>query len=278
VLLLGSSGLLGSEFLKILEAQEEIEYVAPSHRELDVMDFEAVDRFLAHEYFDRVLYCIAYTQVDRAEIEQGQCEQLNVDALKNIIAHRRPVIHFSTDYVFDAPKDLAIPENYPRQPLNFYGQSKVQAEELLEVSKNPFWNIRTSWLFGAERENFVSRILKIARTQDSIPVVTDQIGRPTYVKDLAAFVFEHFVKKEQPIGTYHLQNSGEPVSRADFAAFLLDKMNWMGELQRVPYEQFSERAVRPKNSMLQNTKLPFEMRDWKEATEAYLALPTTVDQ
>ena len=270
VLLLGASGLLGSEFLNILKAQDEIEYVAPSHRELDVLNFQAVDQLLAHEYFDRILYCVAYTGVDQAEKEQGQCEQLNVDALRNLATHKRPLIHFSSDYIFNAPPGMAIPEDYSRNPLNFYGQSKAKAEEVLEHSGAPYWNIRTSWLFGATRENFVTRMLKIAKTQDQIQVVTDQIGRPTYVKDLAQYVVDYFILQEPPTGHYHLQNGGEPVSRADFADFLLQRIQWTGDLQRVPYAQFSERAVRPKNSVLKNTKMPFEMRDWREATEEFI--------
>lgn len=269
VLLLGKTGLLGSEFPILLE-KAGIEYRAPSHHELDILHFDEVDRFLAGEYFDRILYCAAYTQVDKAEKERGTCEMLNVRALENILTHRRPIIHFSSEYVFNAPDSIAIPENYERQPLNVYGESKLKAEKALENSGVSFWNIRTSWLFGSKKENFVTRIIQKSLEENEIEVVADQIGRPTYTRDLAQFVIRHFVLESPESGHYHVQNSGEAVSWADFAEYILNKKEWEGKILPISSDQLHRPARRPLNSLLRNTKLSSSLRDWREATDEFL--------
>ncbi|MCF7830715.1 NAD(P)-dependent oxidoreductase [Candidatus Gracilibacteria bacterium] len=271
ILLLGKTGLLGSEFPEILE-KAQIEFVAPSHIELDLLDFAKVDQFLAGNFFDKILYCAAYTDVDKAETERGLCERMNVKALENILTHRRPIIHFSTDYVFNAPPNFSIPEDYERKTLNFYGQSKLQAEKLLETSNVPFWNVRPSWLFGKNKENFVTKILKLSQEQDVLKIVGDQIGRPTSTKDLAEFVVQNFLLKTQEVGHFHLQNSGNPVSWAEFAKYFLKKKNWDGEIREISSDELEAKVIRPKNSVLQNTKLPENLRDWQEAVDEFLGI------
>ena len=270
ILLLGSTGLLGSALSRHLSQYPEITVTAPTHRELDVLDFNAVSRVLAHEYFDRVVYALGYTDVNKAQTERGACELLNVKALQHIIDHRVGVVHFSTDYVFDAPEGLEIPEDYPRSPLNVYGESKMEAEKRLEASGNPFWNIRTSWLFGHGGHNFIDTILEKSKFETYLRVVDDQIGRPTYAEDLAEAVVKHFLLAEPAVGHYHLQNSGAPASWADIADYVLDKTHWRGHTERVSSEAFASPAPRPHNSVLANTKLP-HLRDWRHAVDAFLA-------
>ncbi|MCF7917512.1 NAD(P)-dependent oxidoreductase [Candidatus Gracilibacteria bacterium] len=271
VLLLGKSGLLGSEFPSLL-TQAGIEFLAPSHHELDVTHFDEVDRFMAREYFDKIIYCIAYTDVDKAEMERGLCEQLNVKALENILTHKRPIVHFSSEYVFNAPANVAVSEETKREPINFYGETKLRAEQALEKSGVSFWNIRTSWLFGTGKENFVTRILKKSLEEDVIEVVADQVGRPTYAKDLAEFVFRHFILSTLESGHYHLQNSGDGISWADFAEYFLQKRGWQGEIRNIASTDLIRPARRPLNSLLRNTKLPEVLRNWHEAVDEFLSI------
>lgn len=271
VLLLGRTGLLGTEIYKFLSAQDEITFKAPTHHELDVLDFKALDQLLAHEYFDKIILCVAQTDVERAETEQGACELMNVKVVEQILAHRRPIIHFSTDYVFNAPSGLAIPENYSREPLNWYGETKAQAEVMLETSGVPYWNIRTSWLFGPARDtHFVAKILKFAQERDTLDVVDDQIGRPTYAPDLAEVVFQNFIQHTPESGHYHLQNTGSAVSWAGFAEYFLNLKNWDGQVKKVTSQEFVRKAVRPTNSVLANTKLNTQLRSWQEAVTEFI--------
>ncbi|MCF7905884.1 NAD(P)-dependent oxidoreductase [Candidatus Gracilibacteria bacterium] len=269
ILLLGKTGLLGSEFLEIF-SREGIPFEAPGHHELDLLNFDKVDQFLAGNFFDLILYCVAYTKVDQAETERGACEQLNVNVLRNILTHRRPIVHFSSDYVFNAPSNMAIPENFLRQPINFYGETKKQAEILLEHSGVDFWNIRTSWLFGTHGENFITKILDLSKEHDVLRIVADQVGRPTSTKDLAESVFKNFILNRSDSGHYHIQNSGTPGSWADFAEYFLQKQKWEGRVEPIASENLGKKALRPKNSVLLNTKSPENLRDWHEAVDEFL--------
>ena len=228
-----------------------------------------MDGFLAGEFFDRIINCVGYTNVDLAETENGRCKQLNVKVMETILAHRQPIIHFSTDYVFNAQGKTPIPEDTERNPLNFYGETKVQVEQLLEEYNGRWWNIRTAWLFG-KGKNFISTILDKAKTEPSLRVVSDEIGRPTFTKDLAKFVVEEFVNKEQPVGHYHLQNTGEPCCWAALAEYVLQRTGMPTEVKYIAADAIDRPASRPKNSVLNNTKLIRQMRPWKEAVDVFL--------
>lgn len=270
ILLLGSHGLLGSEFARIL-SQYTIDFEAPSRQSLDITDSEKVDSFFASASFDMILFCAAYTHVDRAEEDRLNCHKINVQGLHNIIKQKIPILHFSSDYVFHAPHGLEIPENHPRKPLNYYAHTKVEAEKLLENASIPFWNIRTSWLFGPAKDNFITKILKKSELCDVLEVVSDQIGRPTYVKDLAEYIIQNFLFTMQPFGHYHLQNTGRPISWADLADFVLNYNGLSKDVVGITTKQLDLPAQRPQNSLLLNTKISPSLRPWEEAVQDFLS-------
>jgi len=195
---------------------------------------------------------------------------VNVKGVENILKYKIPIIHFSTDYVFGHfPVDIEIEEEFPRFPINYYGGTKLRAESLLKSSGIQYWNIRTTWLFGGEN-CFVSKILKKSQEFSELQIVDDEIGRPTFAKDLAEFVTENFIKKEQKIGNYHVQGSGNLVSWADFADFFLRKSGWNGKIQKISGNSLDRSADRPYNSVLKNTKLNLNLRNWEEAVIDFL--------
>lgn len=274
ILLLGKTGLLGSEFFRILSAREDIELSAPTHRELDLLDARAVYDALAHERFDRIIDCVAYTQVDEAETKRGLCQQMNVEILERLLQHQSPVIHFSSDYVFDTPPNTEITEDFPKEPLNYYGETKKQAEQLMESQPTDkiWWNIRTTWLFGKNGKNFISSIIDKSITDPVLYVVNDEVGRPTSAKDLAEYVIEEFVDKTPLKGHYHLQNQGEPCSWAQLAQYVLSRRNADTEVKKISGKDLVRKAARPRNSILKNTKLAKSMRPWREAVDDFLSI------
>ena len=278
ICLFGGSGLLGCEFNRIFET-ENFDFVSPRSSEVDLTNFAQVDDFIVTQTPDLIVLCVAYTAVDKAETEPEVCFELNTEVVRNLMKYGIPIIHFSTDYVFDAPADFEIPEDFPRSPLNVYGRSKVAAEEILEASDTLWWNIRTSWLFGPGGNNFVSTIFRLSQKHSELKIVADQIGRPTYAPDLAEAVTKNFILPFNahfdkgailPKGHYHLQNSGDPVSWADFARYFLSLKAWEGNVKNVTTEEFGALADRPKNSVFQNAKLR-PLPDWQLATEVYTA-------
>lgn len=272
ILLFGKNGLLGSAFLELLQSTS-IEFMAPSHEELDLLDFEKTRRFIKKNKPSKILLCAAYTDAEKAEKEgQELCHQMNTEVVRNLLRIKIPIIHFSTDYVFGHyDYGTEIEEDFKRTPLNNYGQSKYEAEKLLEHSDVPFWNVRTSWLFGERGKNFVSTILHLSRQRNSLKIIDDQRGRPTYVKDLAHFVFQYFIEQEPPVGHYHLQNSGQGVSWAELAEYFLSLREWKGEIQKISSKDWGSPVERPKNSILKNTKLGESLPDWRNALQRFLS-------
>jgi dTDP-4-dehydrorhamnose reductase len=263
VCVLGGSGLLGSAFTGVLTGRG-IDFVAPTSKELDVTKRELLLAYLKAHQPDIVINCAAYTNVDGAEKEEEVCMELNVGVVETLIESGLPQIHFSTDYVFNAPAEIEIPEDYHRDPQSVYGRSKALMEERLEASEIPWWNIRTSWLWGPGGKNFVDTIRQVSKEEDELTIVSDQYGRPTYAPELADFVVYDFVMRGVASGHYHLQNQGQVVSWADFAEYFLLHDGWDGVVNRVTTEQYGAPAARPHNSVLANTKLVAQMKDWKE--------------
>jgi len=282
ILLLGKTGLLGSEFMEILVTKSRenigINLLAPDRANLDVLDFEQADIILRDNHIDLIINCTAYTNVDQAEESREECHALNVEAVENLLRYEIPLIHFSTDYIFDAQKDEEIPENFPRNPLNYYGQTKLEAEKLLETFADKWWNIRTTWLFGKGGDSFISKILEKSRCapqgggeNKELEIVSDEIGRPTSAKDLAEFVFKEFIEKQKPTGHYHIQNTGEPVSWANFAEFFLRDNGIKTKIKEISAKSLNRPAKRPINSILKNTKLKNELRDWQDSVRDFLS-------
>lgn len=288
ICLFGASGLLGSEFKKIFE-REHFDFVSPSSQEVDIRDFEAVNNFLAEEKIEKIVLCAAWTDVEGAEVLPEKCEALNVGVVENLVKSQIPILHFSSDYVFEVPDGREIPEDFERQSHSVYGRSKIKAEQVLERSGIAFQNIRTSWLFGAGGKNFITTILNAAEKFPTLKIIEDQVGRPTFAKDLAEAVTTTFLLEKIPpsvppfdkgalkkIGHFHFQNSGEPVSWAGLAEYFLTQKKIKTPIQKISSKEWGnicsdkKIAVRPKYSVLKNSSIFEPSRDWKEAVNEFL--------
>lgn len=252
IFITGGSGLLGTAFAKLCKARA-ISYITPSSEQLDLLDFEKVNQFLATEKPDLIIHCAAYTAVDLAETEQSACWDLNVTALENLLKSSIPIVHFSTDYVFNAPLELQpIPIDYPRVPLNHYGKSKAAAEELLEACTQDWWNIRTTWLYGGAGAEFPMKIKQRATRQSKIEVINDQYGRKTRVQDLSKFILDNLnldlAESKLKKGHHHFQSPGPVITWYDWAQEIL--IDWEGEIFPISTESLNLPAKRPQNSVL----------------------------
>ena len=272
ICLIGKTGLLGGAFYEKL-TQENLNFIAPDSKELNILDALNVEQFF-HKNKDLscIINCAAYTQVDQAEVDQKKCYDLNVEALKNLLQTKIPLIHFSSDYVFSAPPNIEIPEDFKRQASNVYGKSKIEAEKLLETTpQSIFWNIRTSWLFGPHGKSFIGTILNLSETMPKLKVIADQIGRPTYTIDLVESVYENFICHSQPQNQhYHLQNSGKSVSWAELAQKTLSILNKKNKIQKITSLEFNQKAPRPQNSCLKNTKIIAKLPNWEISLAQFL--------
>lgn len=272
-LITGANGQLG----KALQEQFP-DAQAVTREELDISNEKDVRNFDWSEV-ETIINAAAYTKVDEAETNEGfvAAFQANSEGMHNLAAISREneltLVHISTDYVFDGSKKGAYQEDDPIKPLGVYGRSKA-AGELAAISVPRHYLVRASWVIG-DGGNFVRAMLGQGEKGNDPSVVNDQVGRPTFTVDLARAV-DHLLAGAEA-GTYHMSNSGEPVSFADFARAIFEEAGFNRTVtDTTTAEYFADKpnaAPRPANSVFDLSKLEatgFENRDWREALSEYI--------
>lgn len=231
ILLFGKTGQLGWELNRTLAPLGEIYALGPD--ELDLVDVAALVRAIHDAQPEIIINASAYTAVDRAEEEPDMALLINAQVPRIMAEAARELnaafIHYSTDYVFDGAKDSAYTENDPPNPLNAYGQSKWKGEQAIGRVGGASVILRTSWVYSLRGDSFVTKVLSWARNQDTLRIVADQVGSPTWARSLAetsaAMAARSFPNSEKYFsersGIYHLGGAGS-VSRFDFARAILD--------------------------------------------------------
>jgi len=257
ILLLGGSGILGSEVLNQLQVSN-IDYVSPRSSDLDIRDRGSLESFIADFKPNWIINCAAWTNVDGAEDSFDSALELNSLAVKNIAEvakkYECPVVHISTDYVFDGESSDSYSETAPVNPVNRYGQSKLQGETaLLEAIPERAYIIRTSWLYGTTGKNFVKSILKNALAEGRIQVIQDQVGSPTNSEDLARGIIA-LLQQPPPAGIYHFSNLGE-ISWYEFAVRIYELAGRDVRLvEPIASTIYSSKVKRPSHSVLSTDK------------------------
>jgi len=267
ILVFGETGQLSQALLKILKQDKQYQIISYSRADIDFNNIKNLAQFLNNlAYFPQFIFnCIAYTNVDKAEEEQEICNNINHLAVAVLAEfcqkNQIRLIHYSTDYVFDGSGDLPFLENNTNnlQPLNFYGKTKLWAEEKIVKSGCSYLIFRVSWLYNynPNSKNFVNTITKLAQQKSTISVVGDQIGSPTDVD----FVAKNSIKSLSiPSGIYHL-NNGIYMSWHLFACQILEKLKSIDQnivlkdIVAIDSSQYPTKAMRPKNSRLDNSKI-----------------------
>ena len=271
VLIFGSKGMLGSDLMSVFKEYDPVGY---DKDELDILDEISVNAKLDELSPDVVINATGFTAVDDAESKEGFEQAMKLNGLAvGFLAYacnRRGVtlVHFSTDYVFDGRKKGDYRETDDGNPINRYGESKFLGEQLLTQKARNFYLVRTSWLFGKHGKNFVTTMLELARRGESLKVVNDQVGKPTWTMDLAESVLTLLIEA-RPFGVYHIVNE-EAVSWYDFALEIFEAAGVKADTRPIGSEEARRAARRPRNSVLANTKFP-PLRSHKEALQNYLS-------
>lgn len=214
ILVTGANGQLGCEIKALALKYPSFNFVFISKEYLPVDDFAKVAEYFAANNFDFCINCAAYTAVDKAEAEREKAFLINADAVANLARlcnqHKVQLIHISTDYVFDGAANQPYQETDQTHPLAVYGQSKLKGEILALQNDPGAVIIRTSWLYSSYKNNFVKTMLRLMNEKDSINVVSDQFGCPTYAADLAEAVMQIISSGKSNInpGIYHYSNAG----------------------------------------------------------------------
>lgn len=229
---------------------------------LDMTSTEAVRLVCASEQVDVILNCAAYTDVERAESDSAMADLLNHQAVAGLaeVARERGalLIHLSTDYIFSGERSEPYPEDWQAAPLGVYGATKLQAEKAIAASGCRYLIFRTAWLYSPYGKNFVKTMLSLTRDRDSLQVVFDQIGTPTYALDLAGLITD--IIREQRFsrsGIYHYTNEGV-ASWYDFACAIRDIAGHACDIRPCRSAEFPTKARRPAYSVLDKAKVRTE--------------------
>ena len=269
VLVVGATGMLGQDMMGALGKA-----VGMGSADLDICDLAQVrSRLTEISGLSAVVNCAAYTAVDLAESETDSAMAINSEGVGNLAEVCAelgvPLVHFSTDYVFDGSKAEAYVESDLTCPINAYGASKLAGEQAVMARCSDYYIFRVQWLYGQHGTHFIKTMQRLAADRDHLQVVDDQVGAPTWTRDLATVVTTILADKTLPFGLYHMTPSGATSWYGFAQAFLSDIT-----LEPVASTQFKTAAKRPHNSRLNCDKLGamYQMRPWQDALQEFLCL------
>ncbi len=281
ILVTGENGQLGSELKALSSAYLQYEFTFADRNTLDLSSLCKLEDYFDNHSFDIIINCAAYTAVDKAESDEELANTINHRAVSLLakIAKKNNIslIHISTDYVFDGQNYRPYLETDPTNPQGIYGRTKRDGENaVLDVSPNNSIIIRTSWVYSSFGNNFVKTMLRLGKERDSLGVIFDQVGTPTYARDLAKTILEILpqIKNESP-EIYHYSNEGV-TSWYDFSEtiFELSKINCT--VNAITAEEYPLPAPRPHYSLLNKTKIKNDFNIsipyWKDSLKECIEL------
>ena len=274
IIVTGAKGQLGGDVCEAL-TQKGIANIGIDIEEADITDLSSLERFFEKNKADAVIHCAAYTAVDRAEEEKEKCFAVNTKGTENIAKcckkFSMKLLYVSTDYVFNGKGDTAFSVDSEKGPLNVYGESKLLGEKAVAENLDRYFIVRTSWVFGEKNTNFIHTMLRLSETRDTVSVVCDQVGSPTYSRHLA-YLLCRMIKSEK-YGIYHATNEGF-CSWYELASFSLAYAGKDTKVLPVYSKDYPSKAVRPLNSRLSKKSLDkagfSRLPSWQHAVREYL--------
>ena len=274
ILIIGASGMLGYD---LIEEISNHNLILTNSKTLDITNKKEVMNSISKFKPDIVINAAAYTDVDGCEENEDLAFNVNGEGVKNLALackkYDAALVHISTDYVFNGENDKPWVEDDPVSPVSVYGKSKLKGEEAIVENMEKYFIIRTAWLYGYNGKNFPRTMLELAKTHDEITVVYDEVGSPTYTKDLAHAIAQ--LIESDYYGVYHITNSGS-CSWCEFSRYIFEIAERDVKVIPVKASEFNRPAPRPHYSVLENKKWKDNgfkpLRDYKEAIQEYIEL------
>ena len=275
ILITGSNGMLGHDLQEVLNDKHEL--ILTTSKTLDITDKNQVLKVICENNPDVVINSAAYTDVDGCEDNHDFAYSVNGDGVRNLALACKeidcPLVHISTDYVFNGKNNRPWVEDDEIDPINVYGKSKLEGEEAILEILDKYFIVRTAWLYGVNGRNFPKTMLELAKNHSEITVVYDEVGSPTYTLDLAYGIFQ--LIETDYYGIYHLTNS-ESCSWCEFARYIFEVAGVDVKVIPVTASEFARPAPRPSYSVLENKNWidnGFKpLRSYKEAIKEYIEL------
>ncbi|NLI92244.1 MAG: dTDP-4-dehydrorhamnose reductase [Peptococcaceae bacterium] len=278
ILITGCKGMLGSDLAQAGVALRH-DIWACGTEQFDITDKSSAYQYIASRKPKIIIHSAAYTDVDLCEKNRERAYNVNVLGTSNLVTISRQLdialLFFSTDYIFDGSNSSGYEESAEGKPVNYYGETKLEAERIISRELEKYWIVRTSWLFGQNGRNFVKTIVNKAKETTELSVVDDQVGSPTFTKDLAKATFGLISDPAAEYGIYHITNS-EYCTWYEFAETILKEQNLGCQLTPIQSKDLNRAAIRPSCSILKNNKwlkLGYApLRSYKSALKDYLRL------
>ena len=275
ILITGSNGMLGHDLINALKERHDL--IPTTSKTLDITDKKQTIDYIRDKKPDIVINSAAYTDVDGCEENQDLAYSVNGEGVRNLALACRdidcPLVHISTDYVFDGSATEPIREDGEIGPISVYGKSKLEGEEAIQEILDKYFIIRTAWLYGINGRNFPKTMLELAENHPEITVVYDEVGTPTYTPDLAEGISQ--LIETYYYGIYHLTNSGS-CSWCEFARYIFEIAGKDVKVIPVTASEFARPAPRPSYSVLDNSnwiERGFKpLRSYKDAIKEYIEL------
>lgn len=274
ILVTGYNGQLGYDVVKELNSRS-VECRGVDREDFDITDRDETVGYICDYAPDAVIHCAAYTAVDRAEDDEENCRKVNADGTENIAVAceklRAKMLYVSTDYVYGGDGEAPFETDSPTNPKNVYGVTKLEGEKAVMKYIDKFFIVRTSWVFGINGSNFVKTMLRLGDEKESLNVVCDQVGSPTYTPDLARLICDLIVTEKY--GIYHVTNENY-CSWAEFAAEIMNLGGKKTVINPVPSSEYPTKAERPHNSRLSKKCLDEagikRLPTWQDALKRFL--------
>lgn len=258
ILVTGANGQLGNSMRKISNNYPQHRFLFTDMPEVDITDLPLLERIVEQEKIGAIVNCAAFTAVDKAESCEDLAAKINVDGPKNLATAAKKagakLIHISTDYVFDGKSSLPLKETDKTQPIGVYGRTKRQGEIEVEKTGCDAIVIRTAWLYSEYGNNFVKTMLRLGKERESLNVVYDQIGTPTYATDLALAIMTLLGKGINGFDTYHFSNEGV-ISWFDFTKAIFEIAGLGTKVNAIESFEYPTAAERPAYSVLNKRKI-----------------------
>lgn len=277
ILVTGAKGMLGMDLMTLLENHSEYNPIGYGRDDMNITHLDSVEKEVLKVKPDIVVNCAAYTDVEGAEDHIDDAYQVNAYGAEYLARATKelgiPLVQVSTNFVFDGSQEEPYREDQDaKTPINVYGSSKLRGEELARQYNDKLYIVRTSNLFGSHGKNFVQTMVQLGQTKDSLQVVGDQIGNPTYTLHLAQAIIE-MLDDNAEYGVYHLTNSTPAeagISWYTFAKGIMEIRGFPTQVTRVTSEAYPSKAQRPKQGTILNTKRP-SLPSYQQALEEFLA-------
>jgi len=288
ILITGSEGMLGIELSRELRGSYDVfgtdifrvqksELRGQKYFGCDITDRKGIAALLKKVNPDIVVHTAAWTDVDGCELDRKKAYRINTDGTKNVALACKSIdailVYISTDFVFDGKKNKPYKERDKASPLGVYADSKLKGEVEVKKTLKRYFILRSSWLYGKHGKNFVDTVIVKAEKAGILKIVNDQVGSPTYTKDLASAIRALIDKRIKDFGVYHVSNSGR-VSWYRYAKEIVRISGIKAKILPISSKELARPARRPSMSVMDNSKFAkvsgYKMRGWKSALQEYL--------